>query len=82
MERMDLVGLVKITGTCLVNIPDHMPQLIFLDLQQCSRINDDIVEDVVRFKHDLKILNYYGEELSYANSKLCLLVDNDIETQP
>uniref|UniRef100_T1IRK2 F-box domain-containing protein n=1 Tax=Strigamia maritima TaxID=126957 RepID=T1IRK2_STRMM len=62
-EIVYLAGLVRITGACLINIPLCLPKLVFLDLQQCARIIDDILEDVVRQKPDLKILDYYGAEV-------------------
>lgn len=39
LRQLDLVGLKKITGECLARVPDDMPRLTFLDLQQCNGVN-------------------------------------------
>nr|XP_006815289.1 PREDICTED: uncharacterized protein LOC102804699 [Saccoglossus kowalevskii] len=64
METLDLLGLDKILGMCLVHIPKCMPRLAFLDLRQCNRISDFMLTDLVIKKPNLVIINYYGDEVS------------------
>lgn len=61
LKELHLVGLHRVMGSCLDRIPEEMPCLKHMDLQQCNLINDAIIEDAVRRKPDLVVLNYYGE---------------------
>ncbi|KAK7503819.1 hypothetical protein BaRGS_00004942 [Batillaria attramentaria] len=61
LVNLYLVGLHRLTGSCLDRVPEDMPSLRRLDLQQCNLIQDPLVEDVVRRKPDLVVINYYGE---------------------
>ncbi|CAH1777093.1 unnamed protein product [Owenia fusiformis] len=70
IRHLDLTGLDKITGSCLDRIPEEMPHLKFLDLRQCNNIIDELIQDVVRRKKDLTVINYYGEEFSVFGNTL------------
>lgn len=65
LVHLYLVGLHRLTGSCLDRVPDDMPKLKYLDLQQCNFIQDLLIEDVVRRKPDLVVINYYGEKFVY-----------------
>ena len=46
----------------MLEINDHLPLLLHLDLQQCPNITDRKLEDVIKRSHaGLEIVNYYGE---------------------
>ena len=38
MEFLDLLGLDKIHGDILREVPERMPRLVYLNLQQCNRV--------------------------------------------
>ena len=38
LEVLDIIGLHKITGTYFIRIPEDMPKLRLLNLQQCNRV--------------------------------------------
>ena len=60
--RLYLVGVVLLTDEFLLEINDHLPLLLHLDLQQCPNITDRKLEDIIKKSHsDLEIVNYYGE---------------------
>ena len=42
-----------------------LPDLTFMDLQQCPKLNDTELENIVRAARHLEIVNYYGELLSH-----------------
>lgn len=67
MVHLDLTGIDKMTGDCFGRIATEMIQLKLLDLKQCNRIKDELLESVVREKRDLTVINYYGEELEYGS---------------
>ncbi|XP_041455282.1 uncharacterized protein LOC121408036 [Lytechinus variegatus] len=67
LEHLDLIGLHSILGHCLADIPTKLPHLEFLDLRQCNRITDAMLVQIVSVKHNLVIMNYYGEEVVYGN---------------
>lgn len=62
LKVLDIIGLHKITGTYFIRIPEEMPKLRLLNLQQCNKIIDELIEDVIRKKPDLRVFNYYGEQ--------------------
>ena len=39
MEFLDLLGIDKIYGDILREVPDKMPCLVFLNLQQCNQVS-------------------------------------------
>ncbi|OWF55997.1 F-box/LRR-repeat protein 2-like [Mizuhopecten yessoensis] len=62
LETLKLVGLHKIFGKCFDRIPKCMPKLTLLDLQQCNKINDNLIREMLCKKSDLKAFDYYGED--------------------
>lgn len=64
LRILDLLGIDKITGSCLQALPASLPHLMLLDLRQCNRIQDDIVLGVVRRNPGIKVYDYYGELFS------------------
>ena len=72
IKKMSLIGLVAITGAEFCNISYFLPELRYLDLQQCSFVSDSFLERLVQSKPDLKVRNYWGEAIDisyYKNSK-------------
>ncbi|XP_030836183.1 uncharacterized protein LOC578435 [Strongylocentrotus purpuratus] len=67
LKHLDLIGLHAILGHCLADVPTKLPQLDFLDLRQCNRITDAMLVQIVSMKHNLVIMNYYGEEVVHGN---------------
>ena len=63
MEILDLIGVVCITGKNFFKIPYSLPWLEFLDLEQCGAIDDSALRKLVQMKPELKILDYYGDEV-------------------
>ncbi|XP_043201525.1 F-box/LRR-repeat protein 2-like [Amphibalanus amphitrite] len=63
MRVMDLIGLVRITGQCFRLIPERLPELRYLNLEQCSDVQDVVVERVVRQRPQLQALDYYGDRV-------------------
>ena len=63
--RLYLVGVVLLTDQVLLEISQHLPYLVYLDLQQCPNLTDKKLEDLVEEKPDLEIVNYYGEIIQY-----------------
>ncbi|CAG2241013.1 unnamed protein product [Mytilus edulis] len=66
--HLDLTGIDKINGDCFGRVPTEMPHLRLLDLKQCNRIKDELIEDVVRQKRNLTVINYYGETVMFEQS--------------
>ncbi|XP_037080434.1 F-box protein SKP2B-like [Pollicipes pollicipes] len=63
LRALDLVGVVRITGQCFNRIPEWLPELRYLNLEQCSDIQDVVVERVVRDRPQLQALDYYGDRV-------------------
>ncbi|XP_053399966.1 F-box/LRR-repeat protein 2-like isoform X3 [Mercenaria mercenaria] len=55
MENLDLSGIGSIYGECLLRVPEEMTKLKFLDLRLCRQILDNLIDDIVQRKKDLKI---------------------------
>lgn len=56
-----LLGLFKIYGYCLAEVPAKLPKLRHIRLEQCNEIIDSLLEDLVRVVPHLQVYNYYGE---------------------
>ena len=39
MEFLDLLGIDKIYGDILREVPEKMPSLVYLNLQQCNQVS-------------------------------------------
>lgn len=66
--QLDLTGLFSITGLCLLKIPEKLPHLRLLNLQQCNNVVDDILPKVVSQACSLIIINYYGDLVEPSES--------------
>lgn len=58
---LDLTGLVLINGICLLLIPETLPRLTFLNVQQCRQVAHDTLKQLLMLKLDLVITDYYGD---------------------
>ena len=65
IRQLNLLGVVLLTDDFLREINDHLPELLYLDLEQCPNLTDDYLEQIVSKKVDgkLEIINYYGEKI-------------------
>jgi len=50
-------------------LADKVPNLHLLNLQQCNRIIDELIGDVVQKMPALKAINYYGEEFGQVTEQ-------------
>ncbi|XP_066286005.1 F-box/LRR-repeat protein 17-like isoform X2 [Branchiostoma lanceolatum] len=63
LHHLDVTGLDKITGACLTSLPSALPLLTFLNLQQCNRVQDEVLSTLVATVTDLTIVDYYGNHV-------------------
>ncbi|XP_076467804.1 uncharacterized protein LOC143298750 isoform X2 [Babylonia areolata] len=61
LVNMYLVGLHRLEGLWLPMALDNMANLVYISFEQCNEVVDSVIEEAVRDKPDLAILNYYGE---------------------
>ncbi|KAK7097907.1 hypothetical protein V1264_004813 [Littorina saxatilis] len=61
MEKLYLTGLHRLEGAWLPVAVRNMKHLTYITFEQCNEVVDPVIEEAVREKHDLVILNYYGE---------------------
>ena len=61
LKELHLRGLHELYGTPFRRIMSNLPNLVFLDLSQCNKIQDDLIERVSDQNSNLIIWNYYGE---------------------
>jgi len=59
------VGVVRLTwhGAGLRNVAKLMPDLRYLDLQQCPDLEDSDLMELVAARPDIVVFNYYGEQI-------------------
>lgn len=69
LQHLSLIGLVLITDVCLESYLKRLPYLVFLDIQQCSNVEDASILDLIETNHDVIVHNYYGEKYSFADLK-------------
>jgi len=67
LKKLHLQGLHELFGIPFVRIPLLLPKLTFLDLSQCNKICDELIENVVLQMRELIVCNYYGDTV--VNSK-------------
>lgn len=58
-----MLGLFKIQGLCLSEVPVSMPRLRHLHLEQCNEVIDLLLESLARRLPELQVFNYYGEKV-------------------
>ncbi|CAH1268510.1 FBXL20 [Branchiostoma lanceolatum] len=63
LHHLDVTGQDKITGACLTSLPSTLPLLTFLNLQQCNRVQDEVLSTLVATVTDLTIVDYYGNHV-------------------
>ncbi|XP_076344718.1 F-box/LRR-repeat protein 4-like isoform X1 [Tachypleus tridentatus] len=68
LEVLDLTGLYKLAGVCLLKVPYLVPRLRYLNLEQCNDIIDAILTRLVKVMPYLKVINYYGEVVEPSSS--------------
>lgn len=61
LKELYLRGLHELYGTSFSKISTSLPKLTFLDLSQCNKVQDELIECVVQKMKTLVILNYYGD---------------------
>lgn len=61
LVNLVLLGLFKIHGFCLSELPARMPRLRCIHLEQCNEVVDLLLESLARRIPELKVFNYYGE---------------------
>lgn len=61
LVNLVLLGLFKIHGFCLTELPSRMPKLRYIHLEQCNEVVDLLLELLARRLPQLKVFNYYGE---------------------
>ncbi|KAL8580999.1 hypothetical protein ACOMHN_048033 [Nucella lapillus] len=61
MVNMYLVGLHRLVAMWLSTAVETMTALAFISFEQCNEVVDVVIEEAVRDKPDLVIVNYYGE---------------------
>nr|XP_050028580.1 F-box/LRR-repeat protein 20-like isoform X1 [Dermacentor andersoni] len=61
LVNLVLLGLFKIHGFCLAELPARMPRLRYIHLEQCNEVVDLLLESLARRLPQLKVYNYYGE---------------------
>uniref|UniRef100_L7LZT6 F-box domain-containing protein n=1 Tax=Rhipicephalus pulchellus TaxID=72859 RepID=L7LZT6_RHIPC len=61
LVNLVLLGLFKIHGFCLAELPTRMPRLRCIHLEQCNEVVDLLLESLARRLPHLKVFNYYGE---------------------
>ena len=80
--RLHLVGVVLLTDEFLKELSELLPNLLYLDLQQCPNITDSNLEELVEKSDvDLEIVNYYGEIIQTIESQIYLLETKLLENQ-
>lgn len=75
LTNMELLGLKVLEGSPLAEIHSYMPKLLYLGLQQCNRIDDDILIQLARAKPSLHIVNYYGERITPDDTVMRFMAD-------
>jgi len=63
LKQLHLIGLHELYGAPFARIPSCVPDLEFLDLSQCNKIEDDILVRLVRMMPKVVVKNYYGERM-------------------
>ena len=64
LTELHLQGLHELDGYPLEDIKDFLPSLKFLDLTQCNKVQDELLEVLVQSMKDLEVVNYYGEKMN------------------
>ena len=67
LTELHLQGLHELEGYPLEGIKDFLPSLKFLDLTQCNKVQDELLEVMVQSMKDLEVVNYYGESLDQSS---------------
>ncbi|ESP00071.1 hypothetical protein LOTGIDRAFT_231000 [Lottia gigantea] len=67
LKELIFVG-VDIRGDCLHRVPEEMPNLVLCDFEKCSFVNDELLENIVKEKPDIVIMNYHGEKFMNIHS--------------
>ena len=63
LKKLHLVGLHELTGAPLSSIPRQTPDMVYLDLVNCNKIDDEILVHLVGEMSKLIVKNYYGETM-------------------
>ncbi|XP_066928403.1 F-box/LRR-repeat protein 2-like [Clytia hemisphaerica] len=77
LKELHLVGLHEIYGNCFSRIPVLIPGLLFLDVSQCNKVDDDMLEHLVRMMPKLVAKNYFGEDLVHGGPIYSTETDSD-----
>ena len=68
LKQLHLVGLHEIYGISFARIPSQIPGLVFLDVSQCNKVDDEILEHLMRTMPKLVAKNYFGESLVHGGA--------------
>lgn len=63
MQRLNMCGLTDVQGQCLLDLPELMPKLVFLDASQCNAMSDEVLLDIVDAVPNITVIDYYTEVL-------------------
>lgn len=61
LKELHLKGLHELYGTPFFHLPKSVPCLLFLDLSQCNKVQDELIKYIVDKMTELIVHNYYGE---------------------
>ncbi|XP_064460557.1 F-box/LRR-repeat protein 7-like [Ornithodoros turicata] len=61
LTNLVLLGLFRIHGYCLPDVPLNLPKLRYMHFGQCNEIVDSLLQDLVQIMPQLEVYNYYGE---------------------
>lgn len=75
INHMQLQGLKVLEGISFVQLLTAMPDIEYLGLEQCNRVDDTILARLVRSKPTLTIINYYGEKIAPEDSYVRYMAD-------
>ena len=67
LKELYLIGLHELYGKPFFRIPKNNPGLTFLDLSQCNKIEDEILNLLLQKLPKLTVKNYYGETMVVEN---------------
>ncbi|CAH8848649.1 unnamed protein product [Trichobilharzia szidati] len=71
LHQLSLIGNSTIHGTALSEIPVKVPNLVILNLTQCNRISDDILETLAFKMPNLYVFDFFGERVGGELNDVC-----------
>ncbi|XP_065669199.1 F-box/LRR-repeat protein 2 [Hydra vulgaris] len=73
LKKLHLQGMHEICGSHFSKIASSLKKLVFLDLRQCNKVDDDFIDGLVKCMENLVVLNYYGDiVVNRSNKKMHL----------